>query len=186
MRRLFFGLELPDEWRDELHALQTSLKARHVEAGAWSNPKLLHITVLFLGMVSDEDEEAIAEAGRRAAEQVGPIRLTTGALGQFSRNKVFWLGLLRNETDWDKLALLNRAVKEQVLERLALDLDEKHYRPHITLARKLRSQVDVERLRAPAKLTTLVPNLILFESTRIDGQLQYPVRARFELRGPEN
>lgn len=186
MRRLFFGLELPDEWKDELHALQSALKTRQVEAGAWSNPQLLHITVLFLGMVSDQDDAAIMEAGRQAAEQVRPIRLTTGALGQFSRNKVFWLGLWRNETDWDELTLLNRTVKDQVMERLPLELDEKHYRPHITLARKLRSQVDVDRLRAPDKLTTVVSNLALFESIRIDGQLQYPVRARFELTGPGN
>ncbi|EPZ48253.1 MULTISPECIES: RNA 2',3'-cyclic phosphodiesterase [Alicyclobacillus] len=185
MPRLFFGLELPADWKSSLHQVQTSLQARHVHASAWSNPELLHITVLFLGVVEDADQDAIVEAGEQVARLVTPIRLTTGSLGQFSRNKVFWLGLSRNDSDWDKLQALHQAVKGAVLERLPLDLDEKHYRPHITLARKLSTQVDVERLPTPAPLSAVIPDLCLFESTRIDGQLQYPVRARFALSATE-
>ncbi|WAH35744.1 RNA 2',3'-cyclic phosphodiesterase [Alicyclobacillus dauci] len=181
MRRLFFGLELPDDWKENLRHLQSTLQTHHVDASAWSNPSLLHITVLFLGLVPEEQLPLIVDAGQAAATSSSPIRLTSGDYGQFSRNKVFWLGLRRNDTDWEKLVHLHESVKKEVLSRMSLDLDEKHYKPHITMARKLRAQVDVDKLAAPAAMKTTIPDLCLFESLRIDGQLSYPVRARFPL-----
>jgi 2'-5' RNA ligase len=179
LQRLFFGLELPKSWKDELKSIQSSLQSRHIEAGGWTNPDLLHITVLFLGMVAEEQLPAVMEAGRAAAERSKPIRLTTGDFGQFSRNQVFWLGLDRNKTDWDALAELHRQVKLEILARLPMDLDEKHYRPHITIARKLKGRVDVTKLKNPPSLSTSIGDLCLFESLRVDGQLTYPIRARF-------
>lgn len=183
-RRLFFGLELPDAWKTQLRDVQRSLQAKSVEAGAWSNPALLHITVLFLGVVPDESLPAIHEAGAAAARMISPIRLVTGKYGAFARNQVFWLGLAHDETDWPRLVELNKRVTEQVLDKLVLDLDNKHYRPHITLARKLRQRTDVTRLPQPNRLETVVPELCLFESLRVDGELTYPVRARFPFIDP--
>lgn len=182
-RRMFFGLELPAEWKRAIRKLQQSLQKTHVDAGAWSNPDLLHITVLFLGLVSEEQLPDVMEAGRSAAASSEAIRLTTGGFGQFSRNKVFWLGLHRDKTDWQQLVQLHEHVKTEVLARTPFDLDEKRYRPHITLARKLRSSVEVDRFAAPTALTASIHELCLFESLRIDGQLTYPVRARFPLCG---
>lgn len=179
MPRLFFGLELPIEWKTFIRSEQERLQKTSVQAGAWSNPKLLHITVLFIGVVNDADVEAFLDAGRTAAAASEPIRLATGRYGQFSRNKVFWLGLDKNLTQWDKLLQLNQMVRREVLDRLPLDLDDKHFKPHITMARKLRAQVDVDKLKAPNQMTVVVPELCLFESTRVDGELVYPVRARF-------
>lgn len=179
LTRLFYGLELPQEWKDALRALQTALKAKHVQANAWNNPDLLHMTVLFLGQMEDASLTNVVTAGEKAVQGCRPFQLTTGSLGQFSRNKVFWLGLDKQHSDWQALNHLHEQVKAAVLAQLPLDLDEKRYRPHITLARKLQQRVDVERLALPAPLTATFTDLCLFESTRIDGQLCYPIRHRF-------
>lgn len=179
MSRLFFGLELPVEWKQAMQDEMRRLRQKSVEANAWSNPDLLHVTILFIGVVDTDDVSSLHVAGELAASACEPIRLVSGRYGQFSRNKVFWLGFDKNESDWEKLDRLNRTIRHQVLELLPLDLDEKRFKPHITIARKLKGRVDVERLNAPAQLSTMAPHLCLFESTRIDGQLVYPVRARY-------
>ncbi|TDY49521.1 2'-5' RNA ligase [Alicyclobacillus sacchari] len=179
--RMFFGLELPMQWKRSLRAQVRLLREEYVRTAAWSNPDLVHITVLFLGMVDESDRSSLTEAGRVAAAQVKPIQLTTGHYGEFSGNRVFWLGLDRQESDWDELMQLGELVRQNVSERVRLDLDEKRFRPHITLARKLAKWVDVKKLPSPTRLTTVVTELCLFESLREDGQLAYPVRERFPL-----
>lgn len=181
-RRMFFGLDLPLEWKHALRHEQRVLQKRNVEASGWSNPELLHITVVFLGMIEDEQMEVVLEAGREAVAGLEQIAIRTGSYGEFARNKVFWLGLDRQLSDWKKLLELNRRVTQAVLARLPLDLDAKHYRPHITLARKMRQNVDVLRLAPPESLETVVSELCLFESLRVNGELTYPVRERFVFR----
>ncbi|WP_067619341.1 RNA 2',3'-cyclic phosphodiesterase [Alicyclobacillus acidiphilus] len=184
-RRLFFGLDLPQAWKARLKAEQHALRDRKVEAAAWSNPDLLHITVVFLGMIEDDQYDAIVEAGRAAVVGLQPISIRSGSYGEFSRNKVFWLGLDKQRSEWQKLHELHRRVSDEVLARVPLDLDAKHYRPHITLARKMKMTVDVSRLAAPEpQLDTVITALSLFESTRLHGELTYPVLESFPLEGP--
>lgn len=181
--RLFFGLELPDSWKAHLADLQHVFRTRHIDVGAWSNPALLHITVLFLGVLGDEHRAFLHQVASEAARETKPIRLTTGSFGAFSRNKIFWLGLDRNKTDWQTLNALHERVRDGLLGQIPFHFDDKRYRPHITLARKLSPRFDVDRLPEPEPLETVVTELCLFESIRIDGELQYPVRARFSLSG---
>ncbi|WP_052012340.1 RNA 2',3'-cyclic phosphodiesterase [Alicyclobacillus hesperidum] len=179
--RLFFGFELPVEWKRSLRTQVDLLRESYVRTAAWSNPDLVHITVLFLGVVDESDRASLTEAGHAAASQLKPLRITTGNYGEFSGNRIFWLGLDRQASDWDELMRLGELVRQAVTERVRLDLDEKRFRPHITLARKLAKWVDVKRLPPPTRLSTVVTELCLFESLREDGRLVYPVRERFPL-----
>lgn len=183
MPRLFFGLALPTAWKQVMKEEERRLRQKSVPASAWNNPDLLHVTILFIGIVETYNVALLDEAGTQAAASCAPIRLVSGGYGQFSRNKVLWLGLDKNESDWDRLLYLNQILRTQVLERLPLDLDEKRFKPHITIARKVSPQVDVSRLKAPESLSTVVSELCLFESTRLDGQLVYPVQSHYPFRG---
>ncbi|ACV58067.1 RNA 2',3'-cyclic phosphodiesterase [Alicyclobacillus acidocaldarius] len=183
-RRLFFGLELPDAWKDEIAKRCESIRQQgQVVARNWSRKDLYHLTVLFLGAVDPADLERAFLAGERAAGAQAPFRLTTGSFGRFHQSRVFWLGLDEAESDLAELTALHRCVRIAVNAALpSVQIEDRPYRPHITLARELR-QFSEPELVAPRPLSHVFTELCLFESTRNGGQLAYPVIRRFPFSG---
>lgn len=182
-RRLFFGLELPIAWRDAIAERCACIRREgQVVAGNWSRKDLYHLTVLFLGMVDSADSASAVAAGQAAAEAQAPIRLTTGSFGRFEKSRVFWLGLNSDASDLAALDKLYRRVRSAVEERLPVALEDRPYRPHITLARQLL-RVPERALEPPKPMAHVFEELCLFESTRENGQLVYPVIRRFPFSG---
>jgi len=179
-RRLFFGLELPDAWKDEIAKWCESIRQQgQVVARNWSRKDLYHLTVLFLGAVDPADLERAFLAGERAAGAQAPFRLTTGSFGRFHQSRVFWLGIDEAESDLAELTALHRRVRAAIEEALpSVRVENRPYRPHITLARELRQFAEPEFV-APRTLSHVFTELCLFESTRDGGQLVYPVIRRF-------
>ncbi|WP_206831977.1 RNA 2',3'-cyclic phosphodiesterase [Alicyclobacillus fructus] len=184
MRRLFFGLELPVAWKDAIANWVESIRQEgQVVARNWSRRDLYHLTVLFLGMVDPADVPRAAEAGQRAAAEQAPFRLTTGSFGRFETSRVFWLGLDARHSDLDALTALHRRVRTDVSICLpGVNTEDRPYRPHITLARELR-QFPEHAPAPPQALSHEFTELCLFESTRANGQLVYPVIRRFPFCG---
>ncbi|WP_304458439.1 RNA 2',3'-cyclic phosphodiesterase [Alicyclobacillus sendaiensis] len=183
-RRLFFGLELPDAWKDEIAIQCEAVRARgQVVARNWSRKDLYHLTVLFLGAVDPADLARVISAGERVAGEQAPFTLTTGPYGRFVQSRVFWLGLDERKSHLAALNALHRQVRAAIAEALpAVRVEDKPYRPHITLARELR-QCQESDLIAPRPLSHVFTELCLFESTRDGGQLSYPVIRRFPFSG---
>ncbi|WP_041695060.1 RNA 2',3'-cyclic phosphodiesterase [Alicyclobacillus acidocaldarius] len=183
-RRLFFGLELPGSWKDEIAERCASIRQQgQVVARNWSRKEMYHLTVLFLGDVDSADLDRAFLAGARAAGQQAPFRLTTGPFGRFLQSRVFWLGLDEVECNLAELTALYRRVRAATEEALpSVRLEDRPYRPHITLARELRHYAEPE-LVAPKPMSHEFTELCLFESTRESGQLAYPIIRRFPFSG---
>ncbi|MCL6488369.1 RNA 2',3'-cyclic phosphodiesterase [Alicyclobacillus mali (ex Roth et al. 2021)] len=183
-RRLFFGLELPDTWKDEIAAWCASIRQQgEVVARNWSRKDMYHLTVLFLGAVDPADLERVFAAGEQAARAQAPFRLTTGPCGRFHRSRVFWLGLDGPDADLARLNALHQRVRAATVEALpGVCLEDRPYRPHITLARELR-QYEATQLAVPRPMSHEFTELCLFEATRDSGQLAYPVIRRFPFSG---
>jgi RNA 2',3'-cyclic 3'-phosphodiesterase len=122
MLRLFVGIELPPELR-----LSLSLLASGVPGAKWVDPGNYHLTLRFIG----EIDEGRAEDVDAALNQIRAPRfdLVLATIGHFGLRQL-WVGVERN----DALQHLHGKI-ESALTRLGLPPDERHYTPHVTLAR---------------------------------------------------
>ena len=109
----------------------------------WGRPASVHLTLKFLGDVPADTIPAIHQALRRAAEGLAPFSVTARGLGCFpnaARPRVLWMGL--DDPRRDLLQLQRRI--ESALARLGIPVEERPFRPHLTLARARGTQVGRE------------------------------------------
>jgi 2'-5' RNA ligase len=163
--RLFVGLALPDEIKDELAALIERMRAAAPDA-KWVPRDNLHLTFSFLGEVGEERVPAIADALRGAAASVrGPIptRLHgTGAFPSPRRARVVWVGLDDGEGRIGKLA---EAVATAV-EPLGYPKEKRPWTAHLTLA----------RLRVPGNVSELLGETVAESSFNVSEVTLYRSR----------
>jgi 2'-5' RNA ligase len=134
----------------------------------------LHLTLAFLGALDDGQVEAAGTAVRSAAAERRPWGLRWTAPGVFpsgSRPRVLWLGV-----DGGKALVAAHRALTDALTVAGLPVEDRAFRPHLTLARIRRGAVGRERLREiVTHLETLpevgpsrVVSLVLYES-RLGG-----------------
>lgn len=133
MVRLFVALELPDELRARLAALEAG-----VQGARWVAPENLHLTLRFIGEVPEPEFQPIAEA--LAAVAGAPFQLGLKGVGQFGdrrRARVLWAGV----APADPVQRLRSGVESR-LQRAGLAPEGRKFKPHVTLARLRDTPLD--------------------------------------------
>ena len=180
--RLFVGLAIDEAVKETLERLTLRLRTKD-DGLRWSTPDQWHVTLVFLGEV---DDEAHARLVREFAEVRQPeLMLRMERLGVFER-----AGILHAEVEVSpELLRLYEAVASAV-RRVGLEVEERPYRAHITLARSRNrdGRKTMERLRRSAEQQRLsarweAREFLLYESQLSPGGSRYVVRERFELQG---
>jgi 2'-5' RNA ligase len=134
--RLFVAVNFPDALKKDIGSMISDLKVISADM-KWVEAENLHLTVQFLGNVSEDQVLAVAESMKKSAAGAGPFTLKLGGVGVFpsrERPRVFWAGVTG---DTDALLNLCRQVQGD-LRRLGFDPGKNKFSPHLTLAR-LRS-----------------------------------------------
>ncbi|MCB9898293.1 MAG: RNA 2',3'-cyclic phosphodiesterase [Planctomycetes bacterium] len=126
MPRLFVALDLPEPVKAGLEHLCGGLPGAR-----WVRDRQFHVTLAFLGEVEGPLARRVAEGlhGVRA----DPFPLELRGVGHFPPRgtpKVLWVGV---DGGPELLALHHRVHSR--LERLGLQLEERRFAPHVTLAR---------------------------------------------------
>lgn len=181
MKRLFFGLEITGEARQAAESVLARLTSDVVHQGTrWGRAEKLHLTVVFLGHVPEENIEVLSQIGGRVASEFAPLSLAVTDLGGFphiGRPKVVWLGVEESEG----LTRLQSRLVEELSPVVAIE--DREYHPHVTLGRVSPGSPKVgAKVRALSEELALTPSpwtaneLILFESTA-DGR--YDVISRY-------
>jgi RNA 2',3'-cyclic 3'-phosphodiesterase len=182
--RLFFAIELPPRVQ---HAL-ASLRPEGDDAMGdyrWSDPSLLHVTLAFLGERPESELPRLEAIGRAAAESSRPARLSLGQAGQFGARRaprVLFVNL-----DGDLAALLHlQANLDRDLRAAGYVLEERGFKPHVTLARRRQTaRQGAPPDWPPAQLPTStfeLHELTLFQSRLSPRGPTYIPLARFPLR----
>lgn len=166
-RRLFFAL-----WPDE--DIRLGIVDRRERLGRVGRRRVsdhnLHLTLVFLG---DQPADRLPEFEAAVDEMSGAgCRLELDRFGWFARARVLWLG---GEAP-GPLAALQAELQRRMLE-LGLRLDERPFRPHVTLFRQVSRQ---PRLADPEPLAWPIRDFVLVES--VPGT-PYRVLRRWELSG---
>jgi len=144
--RLFVALTPPDVVAEELAARVVPLRKLAPEL-RWSRPEQWHLTLAFLGEVRDAARNDMVSRLERAARRHPPLPLSFAGGGRFG-SRVLWAGVRGDRKALRRLAESVRAAAR----RAHLPVEERPYRPHLTLARA----ADVE-------LRPLVKRLASFE-----------------------
>ena len=161
-RRLFFAFWPNDRQRETLReVIRPALSS--VE-GVASERRNWHVTLVFIG---DFDEQRIPALQQAVADiTFEPFRLRLDRLSYWPRPKIACLEATRIPDD---LVALEAQVSEAV-RRFDIPPEQHRYRPHITIARNVRSFAS-ERLARPLQLTCTEFSLI--ESIRNPRGVQY-------------
>ena len=125
MLRLFVGIEFPPELKLRLSLLETTLPGAR-----WIDPGNLHLTLRFIGEISEDVAADVDEALLRLKAR--PFELHLAGTGVFGGNKpnTLWVGAERHPY---LLALHDKI--EQALIRVGLAPEPRRFAPHVTLAR---------------------------------------------------
>jgi 2'-5' RNA ligase len=149
--RLFVAVDIDDRTRGgvarAIDVLRTALEAAQSTARvSWVAPDRLHLTLQFIGQVS-EDTAAAIEARLGPPFELPAFEMRLGSIGTFppgGRPRVVWLALDRGA---DALAALHEEVQRRLAD-VPFRRESRAFSPHLTLARFKHggTRVDVERI----------------------------------------
>jgi len=126
MIRLFVGIGLPEDVRARLAGISGG-----VPGARWVPPENLHLTLRFIGEVSEGEMEDIHLA--LASVQVRQFDISLSGMGHFESGgevRTLWARVEKSPA----LAGLQARV-ESALVRIGLEREERRFMPHVTLAR---------------------------------------------------
>jgi 2'-5' RNA ligase len=128
--RLFFAIELPRAVQNVLGGIAgTSSDYR------WVDPKLMHLTLAFLGEQPEDQLHVLEAIGLTcaASQRGGSLRLgEAGSFGAKRAPRVLWVDV---GGDLTALLSLQRDLDTR-LRDAGFSLEDREYRAHITLARR--------------------------------------------------
>jgi 2'-5' RNA ligase len=170
--RAFIAIEVSEEIKAILAQIEAHLKYAGADV-KWVRPEIVHLTLKFLGEISEEKAKEVTAALDGIARTVKPFDLTLKDIGAFPKidfPKVLWAGL-------DKGALESQELASKVDEALSLigfNKEERPFSAHLTIGR-VRSSLNraklIEKMASSAsnfQLSKISPHkvasVILFQS----------------------
>ncbi len=190
--RTFIAADIPDEAREGLALFLSQLRTIGLEKLRWVQPEAMHLTLKFLGEIDQEKVGRVLAAMSESCNGASTFGLSTGGLGCFPNRRspqVVWLGL---EGDMEPLGVLQAKLDGELHNTAGLPLENRPFRPHLTLARVRRGASEAERRQIwegieatppPEVITWQVPQLSLVHSTLLPQGPQYRTLGSAPLRG---
>lgn len=144
LTRAFVAIEMNDEVRNNLSAVQAELKKTdaHVK---WIKPENMHLTLSFLGDLSTDTITRICEQLDIIGARTRPLSLTVTGLGTFGKRhstRIIWAGFTG---DVKALCELQTGI-HLAMDDLGLSLDDKSFSPHMTIGR-VRSARGIDKVK---------------------------------------
>lgn len=140
--RLFIGIELPENIREGLAAVQRELRPIAPSA-RWVATESTHLTLKFLGEITEQRSEEFHQAMTGLTWK--PFQITVKGVGFFPGTRsprVFWAGVHAPTLE----ALTERI--DSKMETFGFEKERRSYRAHVTLARAKRGPLDAALVTA--------------------------------------
>jgi RNA 2',3'-cyclic 3'-phosphodiesterase len=170
--RLFVGIDLPLEIKQTLLKFQSELRALGVN-GSWKSPDNFHITLEFLGELELDKLSVLTETLTKVAGNYRRFGLSIGGIGAFPSLKkphTLWTAVSGSLTELNRL----RQELHHELQIKGFKLDERQFKPHITLASRPKlAKGDFSVVQTKIFGEYIVAELVLFESRLIHGKRVY-------------
>mgnify|MGYP000943015972 CR=1 FL=1 len=170
--RLFIALNFNNEVKAQIKNIINKVKSNSVQ-GSFVNEEHMHLTVEFLGEIQKERVCLVKELMDTLKFEEFTLGLTR--LGYFKKRegKTYWLGIENNHD----LNSLHRSLHQRLLDK-GFKLEDREYKPHITLGRKviLKDSFDASVIDGTkSKILIDINKIDLMKSELVDGRLVYSV-----------
>ncbi len=131
MNRLFIALKIPDEIREKIINLRNEAFP-NFRKFKWESEDKIHLTLKFIGEVSEEITDQIASK-IRFIEEYKKFDCSLTKFGFFFKQntaKILWLGLSIDNQIFELVEKLNIE-----LEKFSIPSEKRKFQPHLTLKR---------------------------------------------------
>ena len=149
--RTFIAADLTPDIKVKIKNLQKEFISRGVSA-SWVNPESVHLTLAFLGAIEESVVEDLAQPLLLVGKEVAKIECNVVGLGCFpspKRARVIWIGL-EGENEEGGASLLGQLQGKvaRVVEQNGINLEERPFKPHLTIARvKKHNEMNARLIR---------------------------------------
>jgi 2'-5' RNA ligase len=139
MTRTFIALELDESLQRFLSDI-IRRATQELPDLRWVDPAGIHLTLAFLGELTDERLTAAIDATQAAAQQAVPFEYRLKGLGVFGPSlqpRVIWMGVEdqpSGQVQGSPLQRLHRVLTKE-LEQQGFEVEKRPFSPHLTLAR---------------------------------------------------
>jgi len=166
--RAFIAIPVGEEVSLRLGRLVEKLRSSGARV-SWARTDNIHLTLVFLGDVKDSVTEPLARSMDEVVAHVSPFKLKVEGLDSFGRGRyprVIWAGVTG---DTRPLARIQSRLADAAMDE-GIEVDERPYRPHLTLGRVKgpRNRDELARImdghRADKMGTVTVDRLVLMQS----------------------
>jgi len=131
--RTFIAIEIPDNIRQQIVALQTELKTLGGKI-TWVRPENLHLTLKFLGDTDEDIIETIIEKLSDIISGFAEFEITSKGVGVFpnwKRARIIWLGTSGADEILKKLV---QQINQQLID-FGFEPEKRPFSGHLTLGR---------------------------------------------------
>jgi len=163
MARLFFALWPDNKTQSSLYHVARQFKNEKVRLVKESN---LHITLEFLGEVSEYDQQQLIDQANIIKAE--PFEIELSSVGWWEKPGVLWIAPQHIP---QSLTNLVESIK-QIVEQQGLETDKRSYKPHVTLARKVKQDQLPEQ---SIDICWQVDSFALIESKSTDTGVVYQI-----------
>lgn len=133
--RIFIAINLPERIKNELSKYQTKWPDLPIR---WTKKDNLHITLLFIGPVKEEELPEICKALEKIAKENAPFEITLNKLCYAPPKKMPPRMVWAKGEQSKELTILKKGLENALLDSLfkeSLNPEKRIYSPHITLGR---------------------------------------------------
>jgi 2'-5' RNA ligase len=168
--RLFFGLWPDSQLRTEIQTFASQLS---LDTGRLVASTNTHITLVFLGNVDELSCTALKKGAARLS--IKPFSLRLDRLGWWSKPKIAWLAPTEQPAELIQLA----SELASLARRCGLSLEERPYKPHLTLARKVKNPLQEASVQP---ISWNINEFCLLESISTPAGIEYQVKESWKLK----
>lgn len=162
--RLFIAINFSPDTRSQLLAVRDELRS-YSKSGNYTVPENIHLTLAFIGECTVK--QAAAVKATMDATRFEPLPISIDCVGRFKRNDgdLWWMGLAESKP----LLKLQRELTDKLGES-GFNLEKRKYSPHITLGRKIVTDVAPWTVEPFGEIVNTIE---LMQSERLGSKLVY-------------
>jgi RNA 2',3'-cyclic 3'-phosphodiesterase len=186
--RSFLAFELSAEMRSTVSGVYENVRNSRLEV-RWVKPQGIHITVVFMGDVREEDVAHIGNEVGKVCSEFAPFHASLKGMGCFpnTRNpRVIWIGL---EGEIERMSNFREDLQRRLVP-FGVKVEKRGFNPHLTLGRfkkPSRGETEIgELIHKHKDLTSPVcalHELVLFKSDLKPGGAIYTKMLSYALSG---
>ena len=181
-KRVFIGIPIGHKIKSILPFLKSTVHCSR-DVIIWIPPDNIHLTLCFLGNISDQDIPHISQTLENCiTSKYFKIKIeSTGVFPSVNFPIILWIGIGKGA---DELTLLQKEIERSVRKFKEISKKEK-FKPHITIARIRRSRLKIDVLPflntvySPIELD--INSICLYESILLPEGARYTVLIEFPL-----